>query len=383
MNVRNLRIDALRGVAVLMVLELHLVSNVMPWADLASTVLGGVAYSLLHYGWVGVEIFFVMSAYLLTSILLRHREEDDLFRSFYLRRAFRILPLYWLLLLVGSLSRAWWTFIDGDPQAWLWRDQYPLIYYILFLQNWITGWNGAHVAHFYSVTWSLAVEEHFYLLLPLLVTRLTARRLCGVAVFFVIAGPFIRAGLTIAPGPFAAYAWTIAQLDAFSWGVLLAYAQHFRPELLKQISSKFNMGMLAVNLLIVAIIAAPDIDEHKDAALSVTLGALVGVCALAAAISPTSVPARHPSALTMFLAWCGRRCFSLYLLHKPVIGAVALAAPFKDTATDGAASLILIAIPATFLVCAFTYRFIEEPFMALADRVAPYSQRPAKSINAA
>jgi peptidoglycan/LPS O-acetylase OafA/YrhL len=371
MQDRNSGIDVLRGVAILLVMQLHMLTFPM-----ALNEMGAPAWviGILRYGWAGVEIFFVMSAYLLTSNLLRHRGESNLAGAFYIRRALRILPLYGILLLIGSRTRAWWLSSGGDEHFWLWINQPPMIFYVLFLQNWITGVIGPF-AHFYSPTWSLAVEEHFYLGLPLLVIWLSPRRLFWLSVALIVSGPIMRTYLVNMYGPASAYYWSIAHMDAFSWGLLIALAQHFRPDLLKRISPR-RSSLLAAALIIFASFAAPEMRNYNDSTLGVTLAALAGAFALLAAIPSRAAQEKTPSFLARSLAWCGRHCYSLYLLHMPIMGMTFIAAGWKNPphATDGGLPIIMIAVATTFFIAALTYRWIELPFMSLADRFAPYAR---------
>lgn len=373
MQDRNSGIDVLRGVAILLVMQLHMLTFTM-----ALNEMGAPAWmiGILRYGWAGVEIFFVMSAYLLTSNLLRHRGESNLTGAFYIRRALRILPLYGILLLIGSLARVWWLSSGGDEHFWLWINQPPMIFYVLFLQNWITGVIGPF-AHFYSPTWSLAVEEHFYLGLPLIIAWLSPRRLFWLTLALIVSGPIIRACLVNTHGPAAAYYWSIAHMDAFSWGVLMALAQHFRPDLLKRISPR-QCCLLAAALIVFASFAAPEMRNYTDSTPGVTLAALAGAFALLAAVQSRADRDKSSTFLTRSLAWCGRRCYSLYLLHMPIMGMTFIAAGWKSPplATDGGLPIIMIAVVATFFIAALTYRWIELPFMSLADRVAPYARAP-------
>ena len=376
MNDRSLRIDALRGVAILLVLQLHLFVIHLPLNEMGAP---WWMIAIMSYFWAGVEIFFVMSSYLLTSNLLKHQGQDNLTGAFYLRRALRILPLYWILLLAGVSMRAWWVWSGGDGQFWLWMNQPSMFVYIFFVQNWVTGWVGEPFAHFYSPTWSLAVEEHFYLGLPLLIARLSPRRLCLMAIALVAISPLIRACLMNSAGPAAAYYWSFAHLDAFSWGALLALAQRYRPDLLKQISARFS-GFMAAALLLCASFWAPEMLNYKDSTLGVTLAALAGAFALLAALQPPATPENSPGSWTQRLAWCGRRCYSLYLLHFPTFGVTYLVAKsaLPSAFLYGGLPIPIIALLATFLLAAFAYRFIELPFMALADRIAPYARTPRK-----
>jgi peptidoglycan/LPS O-acetylase OafA/YrhL len=115
------------------------------------------------FGRIGVDLFFVLSGYLITSILLHNRSAPRYFSAFYGRRAFRIFPIYAVMLaifLVGRLSGVGRTFFDGALPWWS---------YALGLQNISMSIDQTYGAIWLAGTWSLAIEEQFYLLFPLIV----------------------------------------------------------------------------------------------------------------------------------------------------------------------------------------------------------------------
>lgn len=133
-------LDGLRGLAVLIVVAEH----VLPWWLLQGSVIGDCLALILSMGWVGVELFFVLSGYLITGILLRTREEATYYKSFGLRRAWRILPVYALLLGFVFLALPAWE-PTGDP-----RIDHPdpgsLWLYLSFGTNFFPCWDWSHTA---------------------------------------------------------------------------------------------------------------------------------------------------------------------------------------------------------------------------------------------
>ena len=374
MENRNSGIDVLRGVAVLLVMQLH-----MNWWALFGDALPLPPFLIifLDYGWAGVDIFFVISAYLLTAGLLRQAGGSHLAIRFYARRALRILPLYWALLLAGSIGRAWWLSGGGAEGFWLWRNQQPMINYLLFLQNWVVGWDPAPQAEFYGPTWSLAVEEHFYLALPLLVFWLGPRKLGHLAGCLVLATPAMRMALVVWPGPAASYNWTFAHLDAFAWGMLVALTQKFRPDLLARVSAR-AWALMATVAFLGASLRAHVMGRETDWLLGVSIVSMGGACALLAAIRPAEGPRRKPGLISQALGWCGTRCYALYLFHMPVLGLTFAAGGWLNPNEAGSATapLVALSIGLTFTLSAFAYHFVEQPFMRLANRITPYAPAP-------
>lgn len=197
-------LDGLRGIAVLLVLWTHIPPGVFPDSV-------NYARGLVFPGYLGVDIFFVLSGFLITRILLVDREKNYPLRFFLLRRFFRIFPIYYLTLL---LMACFWA-VPG------------------------IGWCAAYLSNFYfpfqgepnplSHTWSLAVEEHFYLLWPLLVYRLSPGKSRGVALFFMIPFALVCAVLVVlSPYLGATKEWILQMrkdgtIDSDSWTIQLIY----------------------------------------------------------------------------------------------------------------------------------------------------------------
>ncbi|MES2123820.1 MAG: acyltransferase [Gemmatimonadota bacterium] len=160
-------LDGVRGVAVSLVLLDHF------WPK---TITSGPFAAMASRGWLGVDLFFVLSGALISGILLRTRESPHFFRNFYARRTLRIFPLYYLFLTVCfivfpvSQGGAYWStpFMQaaGSP-AW----------YVFYLTNFKLALTGFDSPHAIRILWSLAVEEHFYLLFPLAVWYCSRKQL--------------------------------------------------------------------------------------------------------------------------------------------------------------------------------------------------------------
>ena len=374
MQTRSSNIDALRGIAVLAVVQYHLFSDTGTYVALG---VPQPLQSLFGYGWAGVDLFFVLSAYLLAGNLLRNRDEPGLIGTFFKRRALRILPLYWTALLCGFGLNAAWTAAGGSDQVTLWSGQYPIWAYLVFVQNWIGGINGTLAAQFYSATWSLAVEEHFYFLLPFIVTRLTERRLVWLAIVSIVMAPFLRAGIAEHVNRIAAYTWSIGRIDSFGWGLLLALAPRLWPAGIGALHKRPEFGAVALLPVLVASFSnlTGIATTHALYATMISASAMIAAIATFAAArqrAPTVVS--RPALMRRLLVWCGQRCFSLYLLHMPVLGLVFLATGAIDTTVNTASGVALVgvAVLLTFGLAELAYRFLEQPFMVLAERIAPY-----------
>ena len=173
--------------AIAMVLLHHYIFQFHPSMPEA---LAALLLPVAQLGWSGVDLFFILSGFLIGGILVEARESDSYYSTFYTRRAFRILPIYFLLVAGGiglSLLAAHGTAIT---QVFALRPA-PWAYYITFTQNFYFS-QHAEMIWYLQVTWSLAVEEQFYLTLPLLVRNVSKERLLGIAVGLAVCCALLR-----------------------------------------------------------------------------------------------------------------------------------------------------------------------------------------------
>jgi peptidoglycan/LPS O-acetylase OafA/YrhL len=207
-----LELDGLRGMAILMVVSFHY--NLAPF-------LGGV----------GVDLFFVLSGFLLGGTLLDKKEAPNYFKAFYVRRICRIFPLYFLslflfvlLLLAAPFTIGWLLF--GDSIRFLLGDPLPLWSYFTFTQNFAMVDHGVWGIPWLGHAWSLAVVEQFYLILPFLIRFVSREKLPYLLAALILTAPLSRTLLfNFHPnGDFALYVLMPCRADSLLLGVLCAYA---------------------------------------------------------------------------------------------------------------------------------------------------------------
>ena len=214
-RVRMPELDTLRGVAILLVLLFHGFGFAYGTQNLGG--LGRSFVSATLYGWTGVDLFFVLSGFLITGILLDTKSLSDYYRRFYIRRALRILPPYFAVLLVLAAVTRTSLFLHPAPWSFLGIS-------VLFLANFTTIFR---IPAYYGVLWSLAVEEHFYLIWPNFVRRFSAPGAAACAGAVCILCPALRAaGFLLHRGQgwndYGAYTWLVA--DGLAIGALFAIA---------------------------------------------------------------------------------------------------------------------------------------------------------------
>ena len=211
-------LDGLRGVAILLVLLRHSVAGTDTTSHFWSAMLVP-----LRLTWSGVDLFFVLSGFLIGGILLDARGSPSYFKTFYVRRAFRIFPVYFVFLTLYLGRHLTIALISSIGSA----SQLPVPWYsfFTFTQNfWMVafGWFGPMAI---APTWSLAVEEQFYLAVPFLIRRTSAKALCPLLISIIVMAPLLRSLLPhiFRHGDFACYVLMPSRADALCMGVLAAF----------------------------------------------------------------------------------------------------------------------------------------------------------------
>ena len=203
-------LDGLRAIAILLVLYNH-VPQLMGRDDGSD----GAFWAASRGAWLGVDLFFVLSGFLITNILLHGQGRPRALRQFWLRRAFRIFPLaYGYLFVLGVFACCMPGFgMLRNTSAFLTAATYTLNFKVV-----ASGWMTAC----FSILWSLCVEEHFYFLWPCVV--LFARRtvVAGVVAALVVGTPLLRAWVGHDYGPVGLYVLTFCRWDSLAWGAGLA-----------------------------------------------------------------------------------------------------------------------------------------------------------------
>lgn len=370
-------LDLLRAIAIIWVMLFH------------SFVVGGLGpdYAWLsRYGWMGVDLFFVLSGFLIGSQVFAPLAAGRgfSFRDFYLRRGFRILPAFWVVLALymvfPSLREApgmepWWKFIS-----------FSLNFNIDY------GLNQA-----FSHAWSLCVEEHFYLIFPVLALFLTRRRstaLCvAVGVGVLLLGLAVRTGVWLHDAAMEqsgapARNWFVEdiyyptwnRLDGLLAGVALATIKLFRPQAWLWAQARAN-GFLLLGLAVMALSFWLFRDRVGLLANSIgwpVMSTGLALVVLAGAGDGSWIARRQvPGA-----AWLAAISYSLYLTHKATFHVVQ--SVFGEALAGRGEMAFAVYAAATALVGAVLYYSVERPFLRLRDRLPRFVNaspvRPAASI---
>ncbi len=314
-------LDGVRGVAIGLVLANHLTAFGGPHA------IDQWWNYLAWWGWIGVDLFFVLSGYLITGILLDARDKPGFFKNFYARRALRIFPLYYAILIGSAFILP--SLLPPDKAARFGSLGDEIVFYFLYLQNFTIANAGATRHGILDVTWSLAIEEQFYLVWPsvvFLVSRRALTRVCvGLFAFALVARLYlIHAGTFTA---FGVYVLTPCRLDALAVGAFLAIQQRENPRFgawARAGRSTFLLAGGAALAIVVIELLVGAVDGWAPGFGPVSLRAGFTLNAVAfGGLLVWVVLSRAESLLARLfssrpLTFLGKYSYGLYLVHLPI-----------------------------------------------------------------
>jgi len=375
------QLDGIRGLAILMVLLWHCLAGYLDlnreWSLWVLRV--------LNLAWTGVDLFFVLSGFLIGGIMLDYGRASNFLPVFYLRRALRIVPIYYLLLLSFMVAR--WA---GLPERYPELGKFfspgpPLVAYFAFVQNFFFAAAGQGGPEWLSVTWSLAVEEQFYLCLPVVIFLVPRARLGLVLASLVLATPLLRIMLfDLPPRPgYADYLLMPARADALLLGVLGAW-------LMRQPAIRTWLEQhRAVVYGLLGLLAAGMVVLHQAyvgyIAFSMMAGGYTWIALFYFWLILTAVTEqRGPVAFLTrrsSLRYLGRISYCVYLIHlvvPPLAHAVLLRqAPVLRSWTDAAVTVAAVAV--TLGLADVSWRFFESRLVAWGHSFRYHFDQPTSS----
>ncbi|MBL8732338.1 MAG: acyltransferase [Planctomycetes bacterium] len=297
-------LDGLRAIAILLVLYNH-VPQLMGRDDGSD----GEFWAASRGAWLGVDLFFVLSGFLITNLLLRDRGQPHALRRFWVRRAFRIFPLaYGYLLVLGLVAICVPGFGElHDTAAFLTAATYTLNFRVVG-----HGWSAAC----FSILWSLCVEEHFYFLWPGVALFARERLVAVVVVVLIVGTPLLRAALGHACGPAGLYVLTCCRWDSLAWGAGLALLWN---SALQQRTVRLARWLLVPALVLVGFVLGQPVSA-VDPAVPPWFE-IVGFTGIAAAFTVLCAVALaggrwvHLLLAQPLLVWIGRVSYGVYIWH--------------------------------------------------------------------
>lgn len=368
-------LDGVRGLAILVVL----VHNAAWVAESGTHFFFKLVVAVASTGWIGVQLFFVLSGFLITGILLDSKGKQHYFKSFYIRRALRILPLYYFvvgLMVFLAVKLSWSPGWSTAVLAHQWS-------YWFYLSNWVQPFGLGIIG--LSHLWSLAVEEQFYLLWPLVIWLLPGRKLRTTCFVLLAATPLIRLSLRLLGLPEAtAYMFTIARWDALAAGALVALLvrEASGRAWLERWRGTIGLTAGACTLLLTGWLHGFHSDEVAVQVIGQTLITLVSASLVAAAVADDArAPLRLQAQLSRpWLRMLGKYSYAMYLFHFPISQLLLELYGIQVRGADTLwrlprlAGYVVVVFGLTLLAAMASWRLIEKPFLDLKDRIAP---RPA------
>lgn len=315
-------LDGLRGMAILLVMFHHF--TVITPANALEIWFTNVTGLGMH----GVDLFFVLSGFLITGILLDSKGKPNFLRNFYMRRTLRIFPLYYavlalcFLLLPALLSysppaAAKLARMGHATDGWKWYVTYTANFLIARVNNWHHPVLG--------VTWSLAIEEQFYLFWAVLIMFLSRRALQNVCMAAIVGALLVRVGIWA-----AGYSWlqiyvlTPCRMDALAWGALIAAyvrSPRYNPEKLLRRAGPILIGV-AATLLVAFCLGGLHYDSPVSFTIGYTLVAIIFTQLLVVALHSSKASWTRVVLGSRFLRFFGKYSYAIYLFHLPLRAAI-------------------------------------------------------------
>jgi peptidoglycan/LPS O-acetylase OafA/YrhL len=361
-------LDGIRALAILLVVphNVDLLRPPVPRIDYPLTL-------VMHAGWIGVQLFFVLSGFLITGNLLDTRRADNYFGAFFARRALRILPLYFTVLILTFVIAPLFVTLPQElrdtqsHQVWLWT----------FLTNWTQPFNGG--VHGFGHFWSLAVEEQFYLLWPFVVLLCEPVALlwtCGAAVAIALVARFVLIGAHYPPETL--YMFTLCRMDALALGAAAAALIRV-PTVFERLKRAAPQVAIAALVMLLATTAGTRGLAMYDVSTQ-TIGYTILSLAFALVVLVTALPVRGLLNTIMRLLACtplrliGRYSYGMYVFHLPLhvfFGAALLHRYAPDPSPLESIVYTVLMTVAAFLVAAVSYELYESRFLRLKRKLMP------------
>ena len=360
-------LDVLRFFAFLGVFVFHAAPRTMDFYDRAGYPhwLSSLLIPTFGAGAYGVDLFFALSAYLITSLLLRERAATgalDL-RGFYLRRILRIWPLYLAFVAFAAIFAA---LVPGQ--------HLPMKYvvgYSLLAGNWIYAFYGLP-ASFAVPLWTVSIEEQFYLAWPLALRKASVRAMAIISVGILVVANVWRVWLAVTAAPTERIEYnTFTRLDPIALGILIALFGHKLPSFTRLQRAAMLFGGLITWIAVFAFtVTSPNLKYTTwQMAVGHPFTALASAVVLLAVLG-----AQHGFFRSGVLIYLGKISYGLYVLHEFAHFCAILIVPASTPVMVLVQSIVGLTL--TILLAAASYRWLESPFLRLKERFAHVQSRP-------
>ncbi len=351
--------DGIRGVAILLVLAWHCFNNLIVHK---TTAVNKVLLLLTDRTWSGVDLFFVLSGFLLGTVLLKNRYSGSYFSTFYIRRICRIFPLYYSFLLIYYILNHTGL---AATMPWVFKNTLPYWAYLFFVQNFFLAKYYIMSSHGLGHTYSLAIEEQFYLVLPFLVYFLKGNR-----ILWVIGAGFVMAFIfrVTAPNWIAAFALPYCRADALLMGLFTAFLVRSSTTAHRLYKNKqWLYGAFAAILLLIGLggLSIVPINYYLGSTINTLL---FTVMMILVCIDKESWLVKFFS--SNLLQGFGRYSFGIYIYHKLVMGMIFYAVAGHPPAISNTKDLLvsLLGILCTCTIAVISFHAFEKRIVAWGHR---------------
>lgn len=368
-------LDGIRGMAILMVMVCHTLSMFKALGGAYVSGFQNFLFFVFGSGWLGVDLFFVLSGYLITRILINSRGEQNYFVNFYARRTLRIFPIYYLYITVVIFILP--LFI---PYMRV-QIQSNLALNYLYLQNTFVFLSGSLPEYLMGHLWSLAVEEHFYLIWPLVVYKVKDKRIFHVGVAVIIGALLLRniiifgSGFRTGAVDYYTYRFTFCRADALMLGAMLAYAVRniHLSQLLQRYGKAclYGSGLLSVMLLIYAYFQDPSAGITNSnkviSSIGYTIFPLFFTFIIYNLLNSTSESLSNRFFDNTMMRFFGKYSYAIYIVHYPVIAFI-YANFLEDFNYDPLTKVLIlfvVTITSSSIIAWLSYHLFEKHFLSL------------------
>jgi peptidoglycan/LPS O-acetylase OafA/YrhL len=377
-------LDGVRGIAIFLVLGWHYFFNGINTNGVSDATLRQIletVRALTSLWWSGVDLFFVLSGFLLGGILIARRRDQNFFLTFYVRRAARILPLYFMVLALTLLiAKSAWT-QQHAVIKYCFTSNFPSWSYAIFAQNFFMSARSSFGMPALAPTWSLAVEEHFYLFLPLIIYFTPPRKIPLVCWTLILSAMACRFIIT-ARFPQYYYAFNTqlpCRMDSLAMGIFGAWLATQESFWRWRTRRPAALWVILVALSVAtACLGKFTINKGRTGTIFPALAALYLVLILFAISKPNLI---QRVLSTAWLRGLGRISFCVYLIHFPVLfichdlvrHQIILVGGWRDILTS------LLALAVTIALAAISWRMFERPILGIGHRMSYGSPRDGKA----